>query len=237
MTLFRSRRTAMLFRSLLMAAAGALLPATSHAAAVDTCSFGGHVGSPTCSLDFVFDKAGDKTLKLVKLPTIGKGTIQFNEATSGIYVVDVDFIPDLAAPAGVSPADPGLFEYDLTIDPAPGNNSYFRDSGLTIVGPPLGDPIFAVMKSVSDTPVLDLAVDQTNLTDTGTFNALLKTIRVVDTYSVGTGSVNSFQNSFRQQDLLPPPSDVPGPLPLLGAGAAFCFSRRLRSRLKAARQG
>ncbi len=38
----------------------------------------------------------------------------------------------------------------------------------------------------------------------------------------------------------PGPSSVPGPLPLLGAGAAFGFSRRLRSRLshrKASSQG
>jgi hypothetical protein len=31
-----------------------------------------------------------------------------------------------------------------------------------------------------------------------------------------------------------PPSSVPGPLPVLGAGAAFGFSRRIRSRIKAA---
>ncbi len=33
----------------------------------------------------------------------------------------------------------------------------------------------------------------------------------------------------------PPPAAVPGPLPLLGAGAAFSCSRRLRSRLRAAK--
>jgi len=35
---------------------------------------------------------------------------------------------------------------------------------------------------------------------------------------------NSFQQTTR----------VPGPLPLLGAGAAFGFSRRIRSRIKGA---
>jgi len=30
-----------------------------------------------------------------------------------------------------------------------------------------------------------------------------------------------------------PDTEVPGPLPLLGAGAAFGFSRRIRSRIKA----
>ena len=31
-----------------------------------------------------------------------------------------------------------------------------------------------------------------------------------------------------------PASEVPGPLPILGAGAAFGFSRRLRHRIKVA---
>ncbi len=35
-------------------------------------------------------------------------------------------------------------------------------------------------------------------------------------------------------DFQPAPSEVPGPLPLLGAGAAFGFSRRLRKRVKLA---
>lgn len=52
-------------------------------------------------------------------------------------------------------------------------------------------------------------------------------IQVTDTYSVGTGGrLNSFNNTFTQTD------SVPGPLPLLGAGMALGFSRKLRSRIK-----
>jgi len=46
----------------------------------------------------------------------------------------------------------------------------------------------------------------------------------IDTISVN--GVQSIQNTFTQQP-------VPGPLPILGAGAAFGFSRKLRSRIKA----
>ncbi len=46
---------------------------------------------------------------------------------------------------------------------------------------------------------------------------------VRDVYT-GTGIV-TMQNNFQ----------TPGPLPVLGAGAAFGFSRKLRSRIKAAR--
>ena len=56
---------------------------------------------------------------------------------------------------------------------------------------------------------------------------------VKDVYSVpgaGSAGLNSFSNGFTQQQ-----TTVPGPLPLLGAGAAFGFSRRIRSRIKGAR--
>jgi hypothetical protein len=45
--------------------------------------------------------------------------------------------------------------------------------------------------------------------------------------NLNDGSISSWQNSFRQS------TKVPGPLPLLGAGVAFGFSRKLRSRIKA----
>lgn len=64
--------------------------------------------------------------------------------------------------------------------------------------------------------------------DAGTIGG--KTIYVRDSWSVLSGSnasINNIDNNYTQA--------VPGPLPLLGAGAAFGFSRRLRSRIKRAR--
>ncbi|MFM7394927.1 MAG: hypothetical protein ACKO22_11335, partial [Cyanobium sp.] len=56
-----------------------------------------------------------------------------------------------------------------------------------------------------------------------------KVIHVTDTWSVEKdGVVDSFTNTFTQ-------TPVPGPLPLLGVGAAFGFSRRLRGRIKESR--
>lgn len=52
------------------------------------------------------------------------------------------------------------------------------------------------------------------------------TLFVVDTMSANGGAIGSVTNSFR---------NVPGPLPILGVGAAFGFSRKLRGRIKAAR--
>ena len=60
----------------------------------------------------------------------------------------------------------------------------------------------------------------------------LQTLYVQDEWNVqpgANGSINSLQNSFGQTD------HVPGPLPLVGIGAAFGLSRRIRSRIKGAR--
>lgn len=227
MKTLRHRSAGLLTTSLLLAGVSALTPTSVRAA--DTCSFGGNLAHPACFLDFIFDKQEDKTLKLTKLPTVGKGTIQFVQQTPGVWVVDVDFIPDLSTP----PVNPwGILEYDLTIDPLPLNNQYFLEGGLAIIGPPVGDPQFKVKKFATGLPML--MADETDPQVSAIFDDGLKTISVRDEYLVTMGSINSFQNSFTQIARTEP-DRVPGPLPLLGAGAAFGFSRRLRTRVLAAR--
>ena len=56
----------------------------------------------------------------------------------------------------------------------------------------------------------------------------------VSTQPSPAGQITGLTNTFLTQAPTPPPSGAPGPLPLLGAGAAFGFSRRIRSRIKAA---
>jgi hypothetical protein len=51
------------------------------------------------------------------------------------------------------------------------------------------------------------------------------------TLNVTTGFVSQVTSGISQRA---PMSEVPGPLPLLGAGAAFGFSRRIRNRIKVA---
>jgi hypothetical protein len=220
----RYRSAGLLTTSLLLAGVSALAPSSVRAGT--TCSFGGNAAHPVCTLDFLFDKQDDKTLKLTKLPTVGMGTIQFVQQTPGIYVVDADFIPDLEAPSGW-----GEFEYDLTIDPLPNLFTFF-EGGLAIIGPPVGSPAFKVKQTTTGLPML--MADEMDADVTDFFDSGFKSISVKNEYLVTTGSINSFQNSFTQREGAPPPQ-VPGPLPLLGAGAAFGFSRRLRTRVLAAR--
>jgi hypothetical protein len=59
----------------------------------------------------------------------------------------------------------------------------------------------------------------------------LSELYILDTATPGTvgngGMIDNYQNTFTQQ--------VPGPLPILGAGAAFGYTRKLRRRVKAMR--
>jgi hypothetical protein len=137
----------------------------------------------------------------------------------------------LAAPLPPSANPWGEFEYDLTIDGDP-NQFFFFEGGLAIIGPPVGGPEFKVKQTTNGLPML--MADEMDPDVFDVFDSDLKMISVKNEYLVTTGSVNSFQNSFTQI-LREPKEQVPGPLPLLGAGAAFGFSRRLRTRVLAAR--
>lgn len=210
-----------------------LVSAPAHAA--NTCSFDNTsittpvLPLPSCVNGFTFDPVLGATVKITKTPTVGRGTVQFFDQ-AGIWVVDLDFIPDLEAISGE-----GKFSYDMTIATA---GTAFDEVGLAIIGPPIGSPSFVAIKDAanSGSSVINLSVDQDKLKDFDAFGPDLTTINVTDTYSVSFRSINNLQNSFSRREFAPPESEVPGPLPLLGAGATFGFSRRLRSRLLAARR-
>jgi len=57
-------------------------------------------------------------------------------------------------------------------------------------------------------------------------------LTVQNFWNVPAGAVlDNFKDTYTQRTI-----DVPGPLPLLGAGMGFAFSRRLRSRIRSARR-
>ena len=111
----------------------------------------------------------------------------------------------------------------------------FDEVGLAIIGPPITKPMFTASKAIVGMTPSILNVNEKSKSATGSIGGQVKKITVMDTYGVTVGSINSFQNSFSQKPDQADPERVPGPLPLLGAGAAFGFSRRLRTRLLAAR--
>ena len=217
---------------MVLAGAGVLLPGSARA---NYCSFGANTTFAACTSSTTFVVNSTATLKNLDFTNaVGDGFFSFLEQGPGSNILEasVFFQPRLQGPAG-----PASIAYDLLI--APLANSFFVTAGLTSQGSsqPVS-PVYTVIKDVpTDTPTLELSVNQSNTFATKPFEDVnLNSIRVVDTFSVDVGSLVGFINTFELQDRAPGDT-VPGPLPLLGAGAAFGFSRRLRSRVLAARRG
>lgn len=61
----------------------------------------------------------------------------------------------------------------------------------------------------------------------------LQKLSILDSWTATTGKVQVVKNNFTQAPAQAP-SSVPGPLPIIGAAAAFGMSRKLRSRIKQA---
>lgn len=131
-------------------------------------------------------------------------------------------------PAGVLSASrpSGELYYKLEItDP----NQSFASAILTTPPTTVGD--FTVTKEFFEDATFTTLIPAWTLTipplpDTVAITG--KTIYVRDNWTVSNGTqLDSFQNYYSQTG-----DKVPGPLPLLGAGAAFGFSRQLRKRIR-----
>jgi hypothetical protein len=228
----------LLSAALLAAGAGSLLSAGSAQAGVFT--WGelfpalGEVGAcngatldPRCT-------EGDKTISnlVTDFTSLAPNltTLSFIN-TGAIWDVNVLFnIPVVAGPYAIS--------YDLAI----AGSKVFNDIGLdsscnrAAVGPCTVTKDVRVYDSLGVlSPLPSLTLESID----GVPDAPVplgpnaKKIRVTDIWSSGTdpdtgdpASIDAISNNFTQRET------VPGPLPLLGAGAAFGFSRKLRSRIK-----
>lgn len=205
----------------------ALFAGGAKAATPNPCTFGGI--TPTCDDDGGQITVTDKIFTFLTLPTLGPGDIEIQydpgallpgAALPGVHTIDVDFTPDIVGPiGGIS----GFFEYKVAIT----SSKAFDVIGLDWAGfnSPSGN--LNVTKEVFQdnfiTPaVLTLSTDGS----TGDISGLnLTEIWVRDTYTVPQGAIlDNFGDAYSQT--------VPGPLPLLGAGTAFGFSRRMRRRIK-----
>ena len=151
-----------------------------------------------------------------------------------IFSLNIDFVPNQNGPVS------GSFEYWIAADAVAGYS--LKDVGLdsTAYHEP-GGPTTTVTKEVFD-PISSDSIVKLTSTNGLPSNPEREFIgatevRVVDSWIVGSGdTLEDIKNSYRQDFSRAPGDEVPGPLPLLGAGAAFGFSRRLRSRLLAAKR-
>lgn len=159
----------------------------------------------------------------------GSGAIDIEDSgvlspiRTGIIDIDFDGITGLGTVGTITydltytPSDPSLYPFS----PYP----YVKEISLSLSKPGggTGSVTKTVYSLIGGTPTL-LGVLTANTTTTTAPLLVSGTLfRIVDVYT-GSG-IDNAENVFK----------TPGPLPMLGAGAAFGFSRKLRSRVKASR--
>jgi len=166
----------------------------------------------------------DKLVTLGTLTFNGKaGTLGFQYTsidpppgiTGDSFALALDFNPDTQGPYS------GSFDYTILVtDPV---NYQFATAQLDsiVTGAAVNTKVtknilgFASLVSTNGGNVSPVAVNGTLLT-------------VENLWEVPQGDIlDSFKDVYTQK-----PASVPGPLPLLGAGMALGFSRKLRSRIK-----
>ena len=232
----RSTIPKLLLGAVALGGAGSLLASGSAQAAIvagNLCWFGsaaGPAGTPECaSYDPISDAGTQFTIqdKLVNLGFLNWGT---KAGTLGFqwtpisppgfeqdqFSLQLDFNPDSEGPYN------GQFDYQISVlDP----NYEFATAELDSIvsGVPVGTTVTKKIFGFADI----VSTDGSNETGVPVNGKLLK---VQNIWDVKAGSVlNSFGDTYTQDK-------VPGPLPLLGAGIAFGFSRKLRRRINASAQ-
>jgi hypothetical protein len=170
----------------------------------------------------------DKLLTLLDWSgLLSDDTIAFTMQAGPIWELDLDFSLDRSA--SLSPT--GNLDYKIKItDPA----YFFKTASLFTSLPAAGD-YTVTKKFYTDasftSEITAWALSNPTPANPDTTNIGSQEIFVRDSWDIPVGSpakIDAIQNNYTQ-------THVPGPLPLLGAGAAFGFSRRIRSRIKGAR--
>ena len=211
------------------------------------CTFGGATPPPAACQTGIWinsNPASDKLIKFLNLPSKGTGDIEFKYVDNpplGLDIYDQWFVDVNFQPQNLMHSDgASTFDYLIKIDPSVVPHlPWFWDVNLgALVGgdASVSKQIWATDGNGTKRTLLDtLNYDPFNgIThthyDVWPTNSLTE-LYILDTANPGTGVnggyVHAYVNTFRQ--------NVPGPLPLMGAGAAFGFTRKLRRRVKAFR--
>jgi hypothetical protein len=164
---------------------------------------------------------GDKYLTLLNWSSVPTGSdLEFSYQPTDPttpWHADIDFNPD--------DSDGGFLSYKLEATQGvitKVNLISARDLPSNVTKT-YGTRLLSDGYTVDPTSVIDTLALSTNVADSGP--AYGSVLYVNDSWE-GPGSIDNISNEYAQT--------VPGPLPLLGAGAAFGFSRKLRRRLKGA---
>jgi hypothetical protein len=160
---------------------------------------------------------GDKNFTNFSLTgyTAGPNSKISVEESSGTWLVTTTFDPRTQGTVS------GTLKYDVNIV---GTGFTFKDTEVSVSGFATGgNPL--VSSKITGLNFGNAFLADSNTTPVEVYANNTKSINVDQKFTAsGTRRLASFTTSFTQ--------NVPGPLPLLGAAAAFGFSRRLRSRIK-----
>ena len=234
----RSTIPKLLLGAVALGGAGTLLSAGSAQATIvpgNLCWFGvasGPVGTPQCATyDSITSPGGTQFTLADKLVNLGALAFGAKAGTLGFqwtpisppgfaqdqFSLQLDFNPDSEGPYT------GQFDYQISVlDP----NFEFSTAELDSIvsGVPVGTTVTKKIFGFADIVSTD-GSNETGVPVNGTV------LTVQNIWDVKPGSVlNSFGDTYTQKEV------VPGPLPLLGAGIAFGFSRKLRRRINASAQ-
>jgi hypothetical protein len=223
-----------LMAAALLAGAGAALSAGSAQAQTNPCADGMCSWTewttdtdPTSGVTYGnFLEVDDKRFtfilnELTNLGDLASSSVKAMQAMSGDYIFKVDFAtPDFT----VSRFN---FTYQAAImDP----HRFFKAVDLDSEADPLADPpsIIRAIYSGGNSPILLTSTNgSSQMENVNGYPIML----IVNNSYDGAGAIDAFENSFKQGQ----GHRVPGPVPVLGAGMAFGFSRKLRRRIQGRR--
>lgn len=205
----------------------------------------------TFSIDFtnVFnptDFALDNTYSL-QVANIGTGTLDFedvqleitgafsNSSGSGNFstLTPISIWTDSGS---FGPTGQGLTNYIPSVSGGPffpGGPTAYKKAAFSLTSPVTGWPPFGVPAGLINTFALKLSdVGVTSFTS-ARITGLLKSTSSPGAFSAGLGIFTTNNPATQSPNLIYGNAfNVPGPLPIVGAGAAFGWSRRLRRRVK-----
>jgi hypothetical protein len=130
--------------------------------------------------------------------------------SEGVWTVETRFTPSLTNKSGTLNYNIAVVGTNFTFNETEVNvGGSSQTTRPTVVSTMTGIPAFTTTSGIAQAR---------------TFTTKPSSIAVSQRFTAANRPLNSFTTTYTQ--------NVPGPLPLLGAAAAFGFSRRLRSRIK-----
>ncbi len=221
----------LLLAGVALAGAAALpLSAGSAQAVTPLCTFPGATPPiPACDPG-ASQVIGDKIVTVIQGPNVGSGVVDLEHSVmppvgwpGDKFIVDIDYDPALGS--GSTADISSIFDYKIAVDSTIAPGFYFHDATLSYNDFGTASSVTKEVYSKSGYNAAD-RLAQLIGPSTALLPAGYTELWIRDIMTVPLGSqLDNVTNIFTQ--------GVPAPLPLLGAGTAFGFSRRLRRRSKA----